>query len=158
MLHLENVNLDDLAEALEFNFMDLETYFWLDPTTGKIALWGEQAADEAETEGWDLEDRGGIRIDPIPAHEGYSDMEGFISTVLDPERRERLVRAIDRKKPFRNFQEALHQYPDLPSQWHAFHDAAMKVRAIEWLRDYGQVEDAEAETALAQLRGEAQQP
>ena len=158
MLHLKNVNLDELAEALEFRFMDFETYFWLDPTTGKIALWGEEAADEAETEGWDLDDRGGIQIEPIPAAEGYADMERFISTVQDPLCQERLVRAIDRKKPFRNFKEVLHECPDLPAQWESFHDAAMKVRAIEWLRDFEQVEDAEAEAALAQLCGEAQQP
>lgn len=158
MLHLENVNLEELVEALEFRFLDDETYFWLDPATGRIALWGEEAADEAETEGWDLDDRGGLRIDPIPSHEGYSDMERFISTVSDPKCRERLERAIDQKRPFRHFQEALHQYPELPFQWSAFHDAAMKVRAIEWLRDYGQVEDTEAEAALTQLRGEAPQP
>lgn len=158
MFHLENMNLEDLAQALEFNFMDLETFFWLDPTTGKIELWGEEAADEAEAEGWDMNDRGGIRIDPIPSYEGYSDMERFISTVQDSTCQERLIRAIERSKPFRHFQDALHQYPELPEQWYAFHDAAMKVRAIEWLRDNEQVDDAEAEGALALLRTEAQQP
>ncbi|MHA7268483.1 UPF0158 family protein [Arthrobacter sp. HLT1-20] len=156
MLPLNSFNLEDLAQALEFNFMDLETFFWLDPTTGKIELWGEEAADEAEAEGWDLDDRGGIRIDPIQSYEGYSDMEGFISTVQDPTCQDRLIRAIERSKPFRHFQDALHQYPGLPSQWYAFHAAAMKERAIEWLRDNDQVEDTEAEGALAQLRAEAQ--
>lgn len=156
MLPLSSFNLEDLADALNSNFMDFETFFWLDPSTGKIELWGEEAADEAEAEGWDLDDRGGIRIDPIASHEGYSDMEQFISTVQDPECQGRLLLAIDRSKPFRHFQDALHHYPELPSQWHAFQDAAMKVRAIEWLRDNEQVDDAEAEGALALLRSTAQ--
>lgn len=155
MLELKNIDLDALVQALDFNSMDYETFFWLDPTTGKIDLWGEETADEAEAEGWDLEDRDGIRIEPVPSYEGYSDMERFISTVKDPACQERLARAINQKKPFHNFQSALHQYPELPTQWYKFHDAAMKVRAIEWLRDHHQVEDLEAEAALALLRSDA---
>lgn len=158
MLHPENINLGELAEALEFNFMNFEKFLWLDPTTGKIELWGEGASDEAEAEGWDLDDRGGIRIDPVDSREGFRDMEEFTGTVQNPQVQDPLIRALNHSKPFRNFKDELNRHPQLSEQWYAFHDAAMKVRAIEWLRDYDQVEDAEAEAALALLRAEAQQP
>lgn len=149
MLHLENFDLEDLAMALENHFMDYETFFWVDPATGKIELWSEEVADEADTEGWDVDDRGGIRIDPIESNEGYRDMERFISGVQNARHKDRLTLSIDRNKPFRHFKDAIHQLPDELTQWHEFHDAAMKVRAIEWLRDNELISWEEAETALA---------
>lgn len=49
-----------------------ETFLWLNPTKGKIELWGEEAADEDEAEGWQLDDRGGILIDPIDLRQADS--------------------------------------------------------------------------------------
>lgn len=154
MLHLNDFDLEDLAMALENNFMDYETFFWMDPATGKIELWGEEAADEAEAEGWDVDDRGGIRIDPIDSREGFGDMEDFTGTVQDPKIHDRLIRALNHSKPFRNFKDELHRHPQIPEQWYTFHDAQMKRRAIEWLQETGLVTLAEAEAALAQLRAE----
>lgn len=152
MLHLKNFDLEDLAMALENHFMDYETFFWVDPATGTIEMWSEEVADEADTEGWDVDDRGGIRIDPIDSYEGYRDMEQFISGVQDARHRDRLTLSIDRNKPFRHFRDAIHQLPDELARWYEFHDAAMKVRAIEWLRDNELISPEEAETALATSR------
>ncbi|AIY02737.1 hypothetical protein ART_3138 [Arthrobacter sp. PAMC 25486] len=154
MLHLNDFDLEGLAMALENHFMDYETFFWMDPATGKIELWSEEVADEAETEGWDVDDRGGIRIDPMESYEGYRDMEEFISGVADPHSRDRLVRAIDRSKPFRHFRDALTQFPEIQDQWYIFHDGLMKRRAIEWIQENGLVTLTEAEAALALLRTE----
>lgn len=158
MLHLQDFDLEQLANALEDNFIDYETFFWMDPATGKIELWGEEVADEADAEGWDVDSRGGIRIDPLESREAYRDMEEFISTVQDTHHKERLERSIDRSKPFRHFKDALYQFPEEVTQWHAFHDAVMKVRAIAWLRDYELISQTEAEAALAALSGDSQEP
>jgi hypothetical protein len=152
VLHLRDVNLEELSVALESHFMDYETFFWVDPATGRIELWGEEAADEAGAEGWDLDDRGGVRIEAIESFQAYKDMEEFIAGVADSHCREQLTRSIDHGKPFRHFKDAIHQFPDVPSQWNQFHDAAMNVRAIEWLGKNELVDAEEIEAALAQLR------
>ncbi|MFQ4150165.1 UPF0158 family protein [Arthrobacter sp. LAPM80] len=148
MLHISDVNLEDLATALDTNFMDYDTFFWLDPATGGIQLWGEETADEAEAEGWDVDERGGIRIEAVGSHEGYRDMEAFIAGVEDSRCREDLERSIDRSHPFRHFKDVLHHYPDVSKAWYTFHDATMQRRAVEWLRDNLQIAPDEAAAAL----------
>ncbi len=158
MLHLKDFNLEDLAMALENHFMDYETFFWVDPATGKMELWAEGVADEAEAEGWDVHERGGVRIDPIDSFEAYRDMEEFISTVSNQDCRNRLGRAIDRSKPFRHFRETLSQFHDEESEWLTFHDNIMKRRAIEWLNDKRLVESSETDAALSLLQSAAGTP
>ena len=138
--------------ALENRSMDNDTFFWMDPATGRIELWGEEAADEAGAEGWDMEDRGGVRIEAIDSFDGFGDMEAFIFSVKDPHCRAELARSIDRSKPFRHFKDTLHRFPEAQTEWEEFHDAIMKVRAIEWLRDNGLVDPAEADATVVQLR------
>jgi hypothetical protein len=152
MLPLNSIDLDTLVTALENHFLDYDTFFWLDPTTGEIALWGEETADEAGAEGWDVDDRGGIRIDPVDSSEGYRDMEEFIAGVGESECRNRLQQAIDRSSPYRHFKDELYSFPEYQTSWYEFHNALMKQRAIRWLAAAGVVEDAEADAAILQLR------
>ncbi len=151
MLPLDVIDLDSLVMALENHFMDGDTFFWLDPATGKVELWGEEAADEADAEGWDVDDRGGLRIDALESSEGYRDMENYLAGVKEPACRDRLQRALDHSSPFRHFKDALYAFPEQQTAWYAFHDVVMKRRAIEWLVDAGVVDPAEAEAAILQL-------
>lgn len=151
MLLIKNLRVHDLAEALEFRFVDDESFFWLHPATGAISLWSESVADEAESEGWDVDDIGGVRIDPIESSESFRDMEEFIETLQDAQISSRLVRALEHSKPFRNFKDELNRHPGLTEHWYEFHDTAMHARAIRWLARTGLVEDADAGQALTQL-------
>ncbi|MCQ9162747.1 MULTISPECIES: UPF0158 family protein [unclassified Arthrobacter] len=152
MLPLNVIDLDTLVTALENQFMDYDTFFWLDPATGRIALWGEETADEAEAEGWDVDDRGGIRIDTVDSSEGFRDMEDFIARVKEPQCRARLQRAIAHSSPFRHFKDALYSFPKQQTAWYEFHDWIMKQRAIRWLASVGVVDTGEADAAIARLR------
>ncbi|WP_113716634.1 UPF0158 family protein [Arthrobacter dokdonensis] len=152
MLPLEAIDLDTLVTALENHFMDYDTFFWLDPSTGRIELWGEEAADEAEAEGWDLDDRGGVRIEAVDSSEGYRDMEDFIAGVEEPRCRDRLQSAINHSSPFRHFKDALYSFPEQQTAWYEYHDGVMKQRAIRWLADEGLVDPGEADAAIVQLR------
>lgn len=151
MLPLDAIDLDTLVMALENHFMDSDTFFWLDPETGRVELWGEEVADEADAEGWDVDERGGIRIEPVESFEGYRDMEVYIGSVNDPKCRDHLQRAIDRSSPFRHFKDALYEFPEQQTAWYEFHDAVMKRRGIEWLAEWDVVDRAEAEAAIAKL-------
>ena len=156
MLRVENIKLDELADALESYYEDYETFSWLDPVSGNVEFWSEGIADEAEAEGWDVEDRGGIRIDPISAHDAFRDMEEFISTVQEPSHREHLEECLAGSKPFRRFKAALRRYyPALEDDWLSFHRAAMAIHAVEWLRDNEIVDTDDAEDALARLQAGA---
>lgn len=155
MLRVENIKLDELANALEAYYSDYETFNWLDPATGNVEFWSEVIADEAEAEGWDVDDRGGIRIEPISAHDAFRHMEQFVATVQEPLHREHLEECLAGSKPFRHFKAALHRYyPALEEDWFAFHRAAMNIHAVEWLRDNEVVDENDAEAALARLRAE----
>ena len=149
MLRLDAINMEDLTTALEYRFTDYEAFWWIDPETGVIDMWsrGTEAEDGLDKEG--VDERGGIRIDPIESYEGYADMEDFIGGVEDPAARERLGRAINGSRPFRRFKDALWNFPDLEKEWYAFHDAVMTRRAIKWLTSWKLVDEADA--ALAQL-------
>ena len=151
MLPLDAIDLDALVMALENHYMDDDTFFWLDPATGKIVLWGEEAADEADAEGWDVDDRGGIRIDPVESLAVQRDMEDFIGGVKEEKCRERLQRAVDHSSPLRHFKDALYEFPEQQTEWYEFHGATMKRRAIEWLAEWDVVDRASAGEAIAKL-------
>ncbi len=151
MLHLEDFDLEHLAMTLENHFADDDTFFWVDPATGHIELWGEGVADEADAEGWDVDSRGGVRIDPLDTDEAYKDMADFISTLEDSNDRAGLSQAIERSKPFRHFKDALEHLPEVQTQWHNYHAQLMHARAIQWLRNSCLVDSSETDAALLQL-------
>lgn len=158
MLHLEDFDLEHLAMALDNHFADDDTFFWVDPATGHIDLWSEEVADEADSEGWDVDSRGGVRINPLDTSEAYIDMEDFISVLANNSHRADLTQAIERSKPFRHFKEALLQLPEIQTQWHEYHARLMTIRAILWLRDSALLDPSEADAAVIQLAADRTHP
>jgi predicted nucleotidyltransferase len=145
VLDLTNIDLDDLAEALEDH--SYEHGWWLDPGTGEVVLWSDSFKEQGEPH---PETRGLRAIDPIPSHEGYGDMQDFIERVRDPQARNLLELAIAGRGAFRRFKDTLLDFPELREAWFRFHDARVERRAISWLVDEGLVDDAAAERAIAE--------
>ena len=76
------------------------------------------------------------RYEPIPmaeSHEGYRDMQDFITTVEDEHLVELLEVAINGKGAFRRFKDVLFNYPEERERWFKFRDDRMEKRAVEWL-------------------------
>jgi predicted nucleotidyltransferase len=144
MLELQRVRLGDLAEALEDH--SAETSWWFDPDTGESEPYIDLGSAEFEDD--HPEERGLIRIEPIPSREAYADMEDFTGRVRDPRTRDRLERAIAGRGAFRRFKDALYEFPDLRQSWFAFHDARMERRAIEWLAGHELIERGVADREL----------
>ena len=144
MLDLTEIDLDDLAQALEDH--SYEHSWWLHPETGEIVLWGDRFQEQDEQ---DPETRGLRPIDPIPSHEGYEEMQEFIERVRDPHARDLLERAIAGRGAFRRFKDTLLDFPEVRDAWFRFHDARLERKAIRWLVDEGLVDQAAAERALA---------
>lgn len=143
MLELDDVNLDELAQALEDH--SLEHSWWFDPRTGETEFWS--AYDDLGLE--HPEERDLLPIRTLPSRVGYEDMEDFIARVRDPRARDLLERAIAGRGAFRRFKDTLFEFPELREAWFSFHDARMRRRAIEWLLDEGLADEGAAQTALA---------
>lgn len=144
MLDLSAVDLDLLAEALEDHSYTLS--WFVDPGTGEVLAWSEDADDEPSPR-----DRGALYVKPILSHEAYRDMEDFVACVPDRRAADLLARAIEGRGAFRRFKDALFEFPELRQAWFAFHDTRMRRRAIEWLLDAGLVAEGDALSALARL-------
>ena len=147
MVSIEAIDMDMLITAMEISDT-FDTQWWLDPTTGQIEMTGEGVDDPFPE--WELEQRGAVPIPPADSHRGYRDMEDFIATLDDEQLRAALIHAIEGKRPFRRFKDALHLHPKVRDDWYAFHEKRMRHHAITWLVAEGLVDQAEARRTLEQ--------
>lgn len=153
MLSLNEVDLDLLSTALEDHSPTMQ--WWLDPRSGEVI-------PKSEDLGWveypDTDPDRLIAIDPVESSEAYGDMEEFVASLRDPMARDRVGRAIIGRGAFRRFKDALLEFPALREDWHRFHDALMRQRAIEWLVHAHLVDPADADEELTSLRSQAVLP
>jgi hypothetical protein len=129
----------------------VEMYHYLDLETGEVVMvtsevtrYLEEPPDE-DLADWmrhelqiaeQVEEGYGTRYIRIPeedSHEGYRDMERFISTVRDDRLQDRLWRAIQGRGAFRYFKDVLADYPDERERWFAFKDRRIHERVADWL-------------------------
>lgn len=131
MLDLDTVDLGAIAAALEDHSYDGS--WWIDADTGEVWYWLGESDDDAD---FDPDARRDARrIEPLPSHVGYGDMEDFISRVPDRRAQDLLSRAIEGRGAFRRFKDTLFEFPGIRAEWFAFRDARARRRAIEWLED-----------------------
>jgi hypothetical protein len=78
-----------------------------------------------------------IHIPSESSHEGYRDMEAFISTVRNPLLQERLERAISGRGAFRYFKDELLDYPAERERWFQFKHDRLHQRMLNWLEIQG---------------------
>jgi hypothetical protein len=81
--------------------------------------------DTISYEDLDNEDRY-LAIDPITSHEGYDIMQDFAASVESDEIRNHLFGALEGKKPFRNFKDALAHYPDQEQRFYEYKGNRLK--------------------------------
>lgn len=65
-------------------------------------------------------------IEPITSDEGYEIMQDFAASEESDETRAHMFDALERRKPFRNFKNALADYPDLEKKFYAYKDSRLK--------------------------------
>jgi hypothetical protein len=88
-----------------------------------------------------------LQIPSLGSHEGYRIMEDFAVDQEDERVREKLFRALDGRRPFRSFKDALPG--NLLNTWYAYHEQRLRREALDWL---------EAEGIDAELTSPAAQP
>ncbi|MFL5384276.1 MAG: UPF0158 family protein [Longimicrobiaceae bacterium] len=110
----------------------------------------DDAGDEDDAEaGWEAEERAlrrainrdeeGRRYLPVPSlesHEGFRIMERFAAS-QDGRVRDALFDALDRRRPFRSFKDALMAFPDVRERWFAYHEERLREEVLAWLESEG---------------------
>jgi len=65
-------------------------------------------------------------IEPITSDEGYDIMQDFAALEQSDEIRGHLISALEGKKPFRSFKDALADYPDVEKKFYEYKDNRLK--------------------------------
>jgi Mn-dependent DtxR family transcriptional regulator len=111
---------------------DEATRYVEEPPDGELSEWMQEMVKVARQ----VESGYGTRYIGIPeadSHEGYRDMEHFISTVRDDRLRDQLWRAIQGRGAFRYFKDVLSEFPAERERWFAFKDRRLHDRISWWL-------------------------
>jgi hypothetical protein len=133
------VDLEELSDVLEGD--DAFGAGGIDLVTGQV--WPGSALDYAQETGEELPDledpEHWLYVEGAGSHDGYGDMEAFISTVTDPDRADRLAIAITGKRAFRRFKDVLARWPEELERWFVFSGERRRGRARAWLTSAGVV-------------------
>jgi Mn-dependent DtxR family transcriptional regulator len=148
---MRQLKIDWTELEAAFQMSSWEMHHYLDLETGDVLVVTDEAAryveepPDSELSEWmqemvkvarQVEEGYGTRYIGIPeadSHEGYRDMEHFISTVRDDRLQDQLWRAIQGQGAFRRFKDILADYPDERERWFAFKDRRIHERVVDWL-------------------------
>jgi hypothetical protein len=127
------VDLEDLSFILEGDGSSGDGR--LDLATGEV--WpesteedGEEPPDADNAERW-------LYVGCEGSHDGYRDMEDFITTVDDDERADKLSIAVSGPGAFRRFRDVLDRWPEEQERFYAFTEERRRARARSWLVSAG---------------------
>jgi hypothetical protein len=111
----------------------------IDLLTGQV--WPGSALEYAQETGEELPDledpERWLHVEGEGSHEGYRDMEDFISTVTGTGRTDRLSIAISGRGVFRRFKNVLERWPEELERWFVFSGERRRGRARAWLGSAG---------------------
>ena len=130
------IDIEDFIMALEN--ISYHFAFYLDKETGEVLYFvdDEIERDDTDDELIDKIEKEPVRyvyIEPIRSFESYKIMEKFIDDVEEIKIKRKLINAINRKKPFRNFKNALFEFPEIEEKWFKFYSDEMTEIVKEWL-------------------------
>jgi hypothetical protein len=131
---LLRVDRGDLLLALG----DHEMENYLDLATGEVFPVFDDFSEETEDRARIEEDPDRyLPIEPVPSHEGFRWMEDFAREQESDKVRRDLLRALERRRPFRSFKDELMSYPETRSEWFIYEEKRLLDHAREWLSAEG---------------------
>jgi hypothetical protein len=129
------IDLEELTWALNSRDPIGESSHWLNLESGTILfLIGPDADDEAEADPRD-DDRW-LFIEPIESSVAFRVMEDFVDQCDDDRLARALGQALQQRKPFRRFKDALAAHPARREAWFAFERQAMEAIARRWCEEH----------------------
>lgn len=127
------VDLIALEDALEGVFPG-ETTFW--PDSGRFDFRSDDFDELGDEQDELPEDGESLTIDPISSHTRFEWMEEFAGQVRSVSLRAALMHALERKKPFRNFKDALIEYPAERENWFQFEAEKVRAEAVGLIESF----------------------
>jgi len=129
------INLIDLEEALEGG--QSGEYYFL-PDLGRIVfVSSDPDTDDDDDEQSAIADNVEmLPIDPIESRTRFQWMEDFIDSVHSITAQNSLRDALRRKKPFRNFKDALSEFPLLRNKWFQFEAQKIRRVALDFIESF----------------------
>jgi hypothetical protein len=155
---MAKISIDEGDLLMAFESGDGMMEWFLDRQTGVVIGLGDDVLldddedDDEEGEDWEREEKalrraiheneGGedaryLAIPSLASHEGFEIMDDFARSQDDRRVRGALLDALDRRRPFRSFKDALLNFPDVRERWFAYHEERMREEARAWLRSEG---------------------
>lgn len=133
------IDTDMLIVALEDHGTEHEHFLNLE--TGEIAIvFDESVSGEINEEfAQDMEGHPEKyrRIEPIFSGQAFDVMVEFVESLAESKAKQRLGDALNRRRPFRNFKDTLHYFPEIREDWFRFQEQAYKQFALQWLHREG---------------------
>ena len=130
------IDLEELTWALNSRDPLGECSHWLNIESGAIlSLVGADADREVDEDPRD-DDRW-LFIEPIESSEAFRVMEDFVDQCGDARLARALGQALQQRKPFRRFKDALAARPAPREARFAFERQAMESIARQWCEDHG---------------------
>jgi hypothetical protein len=147
------------AGALLAAMSDHSTEFFLDRETGEvipnaIELFPSSAPEHQRYLEM-ADDPRYLVVETVPSGTAWDWMAAFVENVMDARARRVLSHALEGKRAFRRFKDALGEFPTLREAWFDFETARLRAAAVQWLEDEGldAVLDEGGETTGSQERG-----
>ena len=131
------ISSDSLFFALTSSPQEDVTWY-LNIKTGEIEMVSLliQALDEFEEAMERMEDNPDfVCLPQLESHEEFKVMEDFTRELEDThkEAKDALFLALEKRRPFRHFKDALYDYPDLQQRWYTYHEEHVAREAREFL-------------------------
>ncbi|OQB39167.1 MAG: hypothetical protein BWY09_01168 [Candidatus Hydrogenedentes bacterium ADurb.Bin179] len=140
-MDISKLDMEEISMAMEdHSFM---TTYYLDKETGKVMpIMGDTLVDEEDPMLAEIEENPSryLFIEPMPSRDSFSFMEQFVESLPDSEDKRILERALEWRKPFSNFKNALHDMPEIRERWFAYKKECMNSYILEWF----EAEDSES--------------
>lgn len=124
------INLTELEEALEGAMPGV---YYLEPNSGRVTFRGSDEDDGDNEEEIAPGDEEAQSIDPIESRVRFRWMEEFADAVHSIAAQNALRDALRRNKPFRNFKDALMEFPVLRKKWFQFEALKVRTEALNLL-------------------------
>lgn len=127
------------AEMLTMALEDHNNEHFLNLKTGEIEMVTDYIPEGMEDIVQEIENcpENYARIEPIYSSRSFQVLEDFVESLPRSKVKQRLSAALDRRRPFRNFADALKYFPEVREAWFRFHAERYKEFALEWLRSEG---------------------
>lgn len=125
-----NVSIDDVVEAMEEASEGAQPYW--DIPEGRVVWFGEDIPEDEQEE---IPEEDLIALPDRSEINEYGLLEEFAHS-RDGQEKEWLINAIKGKGAFRRFRATLERF-GIEDDWYAFHEEALRQKAMEWCEDNG---------------------